>query len=264
MASRGNISIIVPAYREVDNLPTLTARVFAALQEAELSGELIIVDDNSQDGTEEAVGALATAHRVRLIVRRDERGLSSAVLCGYGEAKHDILVVMDADLQHPPELIPALVAPLMAAADRPADACDFAIGTRYAPGGEIVEAWPWHRRLASKAASLLAWPLTPLSDPMSGFFAIPRSTLERAAPLSPIGFKIALEVYVKAGCRHPKETPIRFDTRNAGESKLGGRESLRYLRHLVSLYAYASPWLLWLMVGFGVFLSGALLYWIVT
>jgi dolichol-phosphate mannosyltransferase len=96
---------------------------------------------------------------------------------------------------------------------------------------------------------MMARPLAPLSDPMSGFFAIHRRTWEGAAPLDPIGYKIALELYVKGGCRRPGEVPIEFATRAAGESKLTAREQVRYLRHLVRLYRFRFPWLVWVFVA---------------
>jgi dolichol-phosphate mannosyltransferase len=177
--------------------------------------ELIIVDDNSRDGTVEIVGSLAGRYDVRCIVRETERGLSSAVLRGFVEARHERMAVLDADLQHPPEIIPDLLDKL---ANRD---CDFVIATRYSQGGMIASDWPLRRRLASKLATWTVRPLAPLSDPMSGCFAITKSTLGQARKLSPIGYKIALELYVKCGCKRPCEVPIQFGTRHAGESKAG-------------------------------------------
>ena len=196
---------------------------------------MVIVDDDSQDGTEIAVESLRGEYPVRLIVRRDERGLSSAVLAGFKEAVHDRFVVLDGDLQHPPEMIPTLLDRL----DDPE--CDFVIGSRYADKGVVAGDWPWYRRLTSGVATFLARPLVPLSDPMSGFFAIDRSTWERCTRLNPIGYKIALELYVKGGCRRPAEVPITFAARTAGASKLSLREELRYLRHLCRLYWFRFP-----------------------
>ena len=116
-------SIIVPTYREAANLSTLTRRVFAALEKAGMTGELIVVDDDSRDGTEEVVSSLRSDHDIRLIIRRDRRGLSSAVLDGFREARYDRLVVLDADLQHPPESIPALLEKL------DSGECDFVVAT---------------------------------------------------------------------------------------------------------------------------------------
>ena len=148
--ARPAVSVIVPAYREAPNLRPLTERVFAATGQAGLDAELIVVDDNSQDGSVETVEELARRFPVRIVVRTQERGLSSAVLRGFEEAMGDVLVVMDADLQHPPEKIPELVECLTAGR------ADFALGSRYAGQGRIDRDWPLVRRLNSKVATLLA------------------------------------------------------------------------------------------------------------
>ena len=228
-------SIIVPAYREAANIRPLVQRVFTAISQAGIEAELIIVDDDSQDGTEDIVNSLSRDHPVRLIVRRQRRGLAGAVLHGFKQARFNHLVVLDADLQHPPEAIPELLHRL----ER--EDCDFVIGTRYAPGAGVNEHWPALRRLASRIATCLAAPLVPLTDPMSGFFAIHRTTWERAARLDPIGYKIALELYVKGGCARPAEVPIEFAARKAGTSKLSVLQQLQYLRHLGKLYRFRFP-----------------------
>ncbi len=254
-ASPSAASIIVPVFREVPNVQPLVERVFAALASAHRDAELILVDDNSQDGTEEAVASLKGKFPVRLIVRRTERGLSSAVLAGFAQANFDRFVVLDGDLQHPPELIPTLLDHL----DR--EDCDFVTATRYGQGGGIAEDWPLLRRFVSRMATMLARPLAPVSDPMSGFFAIRRETWQQAAPLNPIGYKIALELYVKARCRSPQEVPIRFEVRAAGESKLSFAEQVRYLRHLARLYHFRFPCLMWSLILIGLAGAVALVYW---
>lgn len=213
---------------------------------------MILVDDNSQDGTEAIVEELRSKHPVRLIVRRSQRGLSSAVLAGFREAKYDRFVVLDADLQHPPEMIPALLDRL------DEDDCDFVIGTRYSGEGAIAGDWPILRRLASRLATLLARPLMPVSDPLAGFFALRREAWERATSCEPIGYKIGLELYVKGRCIHPGEVPIRFAARAAGESKLSIAVQLRYLRHLGRLYRFRFPVLAW-CAGTGVLAGVSLL-----
>jgi len=225
-------SIVVPTYREQPNVRPLTERLFAALEPTARPVELIFVDDDSQDGTEETVADLARRYPVRLIVRKHQRGLSSAVLVGLAEAAHGLLVVLDADLQHPPEMVPVLLDRLEK------ENCDFVLATRYAGGGGLDESWPWWRRLASRGAAWLARPLVAVSDPMSGFFALRRCTLERAAPLDPVGYKIALELMVKSRCRCAAEVPIRFALRQGGTSKFGLRPQLLYLAHLARLYRF--------------------------
>lgn len=228
-------SIIVPTYREAPNIEPLVTRVFAAMPPAGMEVELIIVDDDSQDGTEQIVERLRERYPVRLVVRRGERGLSGAVLAGFQEARFDRFVVLDADLQHPPEMVPQLLARL----DQ--GNCDFVIGTRYSQTGSVATDWPILRRLGSTIATMLARPLAHLSDPMSGFFALHRSTWEQAAPLDPIGYKIALELFVKGRCRRPAEVPITFASRTAGTSKANFAEGRRYIRHLVRLYRFRFP-----------------------
>ena len=234
-ASPTAASIVVPTFHEASNIKPLVERVFSALRQADRESELIIVDDDSQDGTEAIVESLRDRYPLKLLVRRRQRGLSTAVLAGFQEAKHDRLVVLDADLQHPPEMIPALLERL----DQ--GDCDFVIATRYGAQGAIAEDWPYWRKLASRVATALARPLAPLSDPMSGFFALHRKTWEQAETLDPVGYKIALELYVKGRCSQPAEVPIRFEKRTAGVSKLSVTEQMRYLRHLGRLYRFRFP-----------------------
>lgn len=251
------VSIIVPTFREAANIKPLVERVFAATRGAGIEAELILVDDDSQDGTEAVVGSLRSQYLVRLIVRRAARGLSSAVLAGFEEAEFDRFVVLDADLQHPPEMIPALLSRL------DESGCDFAVATRYGGEGFIDPTWPFPRRWASRLATLLARPLAPLSDPMSGFFALHRRTWERAAKLDPIGYKIALELYVKAGCRRPGEVPIRFAARQAGASKLSSAVAWRCLLHLGRLYWFRFPLATVGVVTAGVSAVIALVLWLI-
>lgn len=246
-------SIVVPAYKEVDNLQPLIKQVFEALTKANLAAktEMIIVDDNSRDGSEERVNELAKAgYNARIIVRTTERGLSSAVMHGFRQARGRVLACMDADLQHPPESVPSLLRAIDDG-ERPADtACVFAIGTRYGPGtGAIDPNWPLYRRVISSGARLLARPLTSLSDPMTGFFAINRAVFEaHVKEVNPIGFKIAMELYVKCGVRKHAEVPIVFGVRTAGYSKLTSKVMIGYLRHLAELYIYRPPVLFFLFL----------------
>lgn len=229
---RCDVSVIVPTYCEAENLPVLVPRITAAFQCAGLHREVLIVDDNSSDNTEEVCKELEAGHPVRLIVRKGERGLSSAVIHGMKQARGTVLVVIDADLSHPPEKIPELVQAIQA------EGADFAIGSRYVPGGGTDESWGLFRWLNSKVATLLARPLTPARDPMAGFFAIRRSRFQSATNLDPIGYKIGLELMVKCGCRRIKEVPIFFGNRLRGKSKLSLKEQLNYLRHLKRLYEH--------------------------
>jgi len=224
------LTIIVPTYREVENLPLLIERVDALRAQVGAPVELLIVDDDSRDGTVELVARLQQPW-VQLIVRTTNRGLSPAVLAGLDAARHDLIVVMDADLSHPPEKIPEMLAALHGGAD-------FVIGSRYVPGAATDESWGLFRWLNSKVATLLARPFTNARDPMSGFVCFRKSALKDRAGLNPVGYKIGLELLVKGHFRRIVEVPIHFANRYRGTSKLTLREQLRYLQHLGRLFAY--------------------------
>ncbi|MGD0675496.1 MAG: glycosyltransferase family 2 protein [Polyangiaceae bacterium] len=230
---RSGISIVVPTYKEAGNVPVLISRLDAVRRAHDLEMELILADDDSRDGTDLAV-AQAAAPWVRLIVRTTDRGLSPAVLHGLREARYDCFVVMDADLSHPPEKIPEMLAALDAGAD-------FVIGSRYVPGGSTDAAWGLFRWLNSKVATWLARPFTSAHDPMAGFFALRRSTFEKGVDFNPIGYKIGLELLVKCRCRTVVEVPIDFADRKIGESKLNLAEQLKYLQHLRRLFIFKYP-----------------------
>ncbi|KJE90542.1 dolichol-phosphate mannosyltransferase, variant [Capsaspora owczarzaki ATCC 30864] len=230
------ISIIVPTYKEAENLPPLAERVFAACAKSNLDAELIVVDDNSQDGSVEAVETLAKTYNMRIVVREHERGLSSAVLRGFQEAEHPVLVVMDADLSHPPESLAELVEPIIQGVS------DFTIGSRYADGGSIKD-WPLLRRLISAGATMLARPLVSVSDPMSGFIALRRRMWLGAQNVNPMGFKIGLELMIKSHAQRIQEIPISFTDRVRGQSKLKLKTQVQYVLHLMSLYWYVYPML---------------------
>ncbi|GJM25536.1 MAG: hypothetical protein DHS20C16_19510 [Phycisphaerae bacterium] len=226
-------SIIIPTFREAGNLEQLVDRIAQSLVDFNGAYEVLIVDDNSQDGTEPLVEKLRdTGHPVRVIVRRDERGLSSAVIRGLDEAQGEVLVCMDADLSHPPEMIPRLLSALQ----KPG--VEFVIGSRYVDGAGTDADWGLFRRLNSIFATLLARPFTAARDPMSGFFAIRRDRYQNHDELSPLGYKIGLELIVKCNCRNVLEVPIHFAQRRCGSSKLNFKQQLLYLRHIWRLACY--------------------------
>ena len=202
-------------------------QVFKSLSEAELSCEIIIVDDNSPDSTREVCKELEQSYPVWLEVRQHERGLSTAVIHGMKLAVGQTLVCMDADLSHPPEAVPELVANT--------EEADFVIGSRYMRGGKTDDNWGFFRWLNSKAATWLARPLTTATDPMAGFFALRRTKFESVKQLDPVGYKIGLELMVKCDCKRLVEVPIHFRNRLHGKSKLTLREQLNYLIHLKRL-----------------------------
>ncbi len=225
----GALSIIVPTFREAGNIRALAERIDAALRDIGVEWELLLVDDDSADGSEAVAAELARRLPVRMVVRREgPRDLSLAVVDGLRQCRFDRLVVMDADLSHPPERI----VDLLAALDRD---CDMVIGSRYTPGGIVDPSWSLHRVVNSRLATWLARPLVDCADPMSGFFATRRSALPDPEGLRPMGYKIALELMVRGRLR-VREVPIDFHDRSVGSSKMNWRQQVRFLRHLSRLY----------------------------
>ena len=231
------LSVVIPTFREVRNLEAVARSIETALRDHRWAYEVIFVDDDSQDGSEALAVKLAESLPVRMYVRLGEKGLSTAVLRGIAEARGEYVVVMDADLSHPAERIPDMLA-LLANNKR-----DFVVGSRYVAGGSLDPSWTWFRLLNSKVATWLALPLARIHDPMSGFFAFRRADMPEAHLLSPIGYKIGLELLVKGGFKKPGEVPIHFADRVHGESKLTWKEQVRYLRHLRRLYQFRFPFL---------------------
>nr|WP_252733539.1 glycosyltransferase family 2 protein [Paracoccus marinaquae] len=224
------ISIVVPTYKERENIPLVIERVRQLRERDGLDAELIFMDDMSRDGSIEAVEA--SGHDwVRIVERTEDRGLSPAVIDGFRNARNPVLVCMDCDLSHPPEKIPQMVYALSSGQQ-------FVIGSRYVPGGSTDDDWGFFRWLNSRVATLLARPLTSVKDPMSGFFALRRKDFDRAQELNPVGYKIALELIVKCGFENVGEVPIHFTDRIHGESKLTLREQLKYIKHLRRLYLF--------------------------
>eukprot|EP00300_Choanocystis_sp_HF-7_P041342 c8057_g1_i1.p1 GENE.c8057_g1_i1~~c8057_g1_i1.p1 ORF type:complete len:281 (+),score=55.31 c8057_g1_i1:1-843(+) len=241
---RKELSVVVPTYEEAMNIDELCKRVFKAVTKEGITAELVIVDDFSGKGTEDTVKVVKQLqdqkYDIRIIVRRPEqgRGLSSAVVLGLDEAKFDTMLVMDADLQHEPESVPAIAAPIF---DKRAD---FSLGSRNTEGGKVQD-WPLHRKIISGGATALALPLANCSDPMSGFFSIDKATYKKGRKgLNPMGYKIGLELMVRCRCKKIMEVPITFRDRAKGESKLTMKQNILYLRHLLHLYWFRYPALL--------------------
>jgi len=222
-----NYSIIVPTLNEVGNIDPLIGRLLALPGFARM-GELIFVDDGSTDGTIEKLQAWCGRAAIRLVRRAGTPDLTRAVCDGVAVARHEAIVVMDADLSHPPERVVDLLEPLAAGTH------DIVIGSRHVAGGAVI-GWPMHRRLLSRLGALLAWPICDLSDPTSGFFAARRALFDRLSPQA-AGYKIALELVVAAdSMARIEEIPITFHNRAAGRSKLSIRTNLLYLTRLAAL-----------------------------
>ena len=225
-------ALVVPTLREAGNIGALLARIRSALEPLHLDYEILVVDDSSGDGTAEVVAAEAQRDgRIRLLVRDGQCGLAGAILHGWQHSDAPILGVMDADLQHPPELLPAMLAAML-------DGSDLAIGSRYAAGGRMA-AWNPLRRLASRAA---VWATRPIQrkdvfaeDPMSGFFFVRRECIE-GLTFQPCGFKLLLEILVRARLRSVEEIPFSFGVRFRGSSKLSFRVACDFVRLLARLH----------------------------
>ncbi|MBS1266461.1 MAG: Glycosyltransferase AglE [Candidatus Woesearchaeota archaeon] len=207
------VSIIIPTYNEVENIEKLIRKIRKIID-----AEIIVIDDSSPDGTYELAKQVAD----KAILRR-KRGLATAVIEGFEHASGKIIVVMDADLSHPPELIPKLVNALLVH--------KLAIGTR-----TQTRNWGWSRKITSHIATLLARPLTNAKDPMSGFFAIKKSDIPKN--LAPLGYKILLEILVKSGIKDYAQIAFVFYNRQRGKSKIGFRTNINYLKHIKRLYFY--------------------------
>lgn len=227
------ISLVVPTYEERANVKKLVERTGKTLAAAPDPYELIIVDDNSSDGTSEEVARLQVGRPwLRLIVRVDERDLSTAVLAGWRAANGDILGAMDGDLQHPPEHLLKLLEPIQNGR------AELAIASRYVAQGSVSE-WKFSRRIISWTATLLARVLLSekirrIKDPMSGFFLMRRSVVESRA-LKPLGYKILLEVLARGNYQRVVEVPYTFEEREHGGSKIGSVQVWRYLVHLLRI-----------------------------
>lgn len=243
-ASR-ELSVVVPAYNETENIRPLCERLFKAVKEAGITTELIIVDDESSgsEETEQIAKDLAKeGYNVRIHCRKktEGRGLSSAVLLGFNMAKYPVVLCMDADLQHEPESVPTVAAPVLDGV------AEFSIGSRHVAGGGVGFEWSGFRRVVSRGATLLAYFVASSTDPMSGFFCVSKEVLKRGQDrLNPIGFKIGLEIMARCRCNPVQDVAITFRERAAGESKLSAKQYRLYLEQLGALYwDKLGPWIM--------------------
>jgi dolichol-phosphate mannosyltransferase len=213
------VSMVIPTYNERDNLVPLVERLSRIFTDGKY--EIILVDDNSQDGSIDVAYGLAAKYPVKIFVRKNERGLATAVLHGFKQARGDIIGVMDADLQHPPEVNAALLKAVK-------NGADMAVASRYITGGGCPN-WGLTRRIISKGALFLAHLFLPstrkVKDPMSGFFMFKRDGLDQVE-FSPRGYKILLEMLVMGNFSNVVEVPFIFEDRSTGTSKMKARQQI--------------------------------------
>lgn len=220
-------SIVIPTLNESENIDSLLGRLFA-LNFPAGHFEVIVVDDGSADGTQDKVRTWSINSNVRLIERKAKPDLTASILAGVAVAQSEVIVVMDADLSHPPESVPAVVSPILEGQ------YDIAVGSRYIPGGSI-ENWPLHRKLLSRIGGWIARPICDVNDATSGFFAF-RRELANSISNEAQGYKILLELLMaNHGKIRTTEIPICFRDRTHGTSKLSLFHQQAYLQRLITL-----------------------------
>ncbi|WP_327264166.1 glycosyltransferase family 2 protein [Streptomyces sp. NBC_01232] len=254
-ALTGSVTLIIPTFNESGNITELLRRLGDALPDPDHLPCAVLFVDDSTDDTPAVIEKAAADHPFPVSVlhrRTAEGGLGGAVVEGIKRADTDWIVVMDADLQHPPHLVPELVG------EGVRTGADLVVASRYISGGSRAGLAGSYRIAVSRAATWLTKGLFPralrgISDPMSGFFAMRRSVVT-ADTLKPLGYKILLELAVRCRPGRVAEVPFVFQDRYAGESKSTAREGMRFLAHLAALRS-ATP--LARMIGFGLIgLSG--------
>jgi dolichol-phosphate mannosyltransferase len=234
-----SFSLVIPTYEERHNIQDLIHQLSTLLDEVLPSDyEIIVVDDDSPDGTWELAQSLMPEYpQLRVMRRQGERGLSTAVIRGWQVAKGNILGVIDGDLQHPPEVLLKMLTSMKQGAD-------LAIASRHLQGGG-VSTWSLGRRIFSRGAQLLGLLILPeivsrVSDPMSGYFLVQRSHIANRV-LNPFGYKILLEVLGRSTAREIVEIPYVFRERQQDQSKVTFKQYVDYLRHLIKLRLDLGP-----------------------
>jgi dolichol-phosphate mannosyltransferase len=232
------LSVILPTYNESQNISKMLDSIAEALPR-NAPAEIIVVDDNSPDGTADIaanhaknLGIHDKRLHIRVVRRQGKQGLSSAILAGVHEATGEVVVVMDSDLSHPAHTIPKMLEEIRQSR------CDIVVASRYIKGGAI-SGWPFKRKLMSKGATKIAkYSLgIKIKDPMSGFFAFRRHIIH-GIKFDSIGYKMLLEMLVKVRGARIKEIPYTFTNRCAGASKLDSKVMFDYIRAVWRLYRY--------------------------
>jgi len=227
-------SLVIPTYNEAKNIESLCGRISQVLSESAVDFEIIVVDDDSPDGTWTVVERLSQKdNRIRLIRRMNERSLGSAVIAGWAEARGEVIGVIDGDFQHPPEILPGMIKIISEDA-----AVDIVVASRNIKGGGILK-WSLLRRFFSLAGTYTSYfflprTLSQVRDPMSGYFILRKSVIS-GRHLTPMGYKILLEVLAKGSYRKAVEFPYFFQEREKGGSKAGMRQYLTSLIYVIKL-----------------------------
>jgi dolichol-phosphate mannosyltransferase len=232
-------SLIIPTFNEGQNIQEIVS-ILSELLDRTIPGEyeLIVVDDDSPDRTWKLACELIPGYpQLRVMRRETERGLSTAVIRGWQAARGEILGVIDADLQHPPEILLKLW-------DEMAKGAELAVASRNVEGGGVSE-WSLVRRFLSRGAQILGLVILPevigrLSDPMSGYFMVRRSSIANKL-LSPVGYKILIEVAARGQIRWISEIGYVFRERVAGASKVTWKQYIEYIQHLITLRFHLWP-----------------------
>jgi len=235
--SRPKLGLAIPTLNEAENIGPLLEGIHEAMSGAPADYELIVVDDDSKDDTAKVAHECAMRDpRVRVFTRKGKRGLAGAVMYGWAQTDASLLGVIDADLQHPPDVLPKLIEPVL-------NGNDIAIASRYvARGNNGLGDWNWLRAFISRAGTLATAPLQKkemrIRDPLSGFFVVRRECID-GLDLKPEGFKILLEILVRGRVQHPVEVPFHFGLRHAGKSKADFKVALAYFNLLGKLSRHA-------------------------
>lgn len=232
MAEIKFISILIPTLNEIKNIREVLGRTIEVLDSSRTTYEIIVIDDSSCDDTVKAAEVLLNAKRKGMVIQKTSKpvSLSSSIVYGIKQAKGEFVVIMDADGSHPPELILNFIEAINSG-------YDLVVASRYVKGGGFADEFPAGRKIMSIIGCMVGRLLTDIRDNTSGFFCIRKSALE-GMPLKPRGFKIGLEIFVKASYRSYKEIPYIFINRKKGKSKLSLKTLIDYFQQVISLASY--------------------------
>jgi len=221
----GTLALVVPTLNEADNIGILLDSIQQAIEHIDISYTIVVVDDGSTDGTPHVVRKqMQRDNRIELLERPGKSGLAGAILHGWKHVNADFLGVMDADLQHPPALLPELLGTVL-------EEADIAIASRYTKENG-VEGWNPVRAAISRVSTMATRPLLNpklnVTDPMSGFFIVRRSCID-GLEFQTQGFKLLLEILVRGRIKSAREIPYQFGLRHAGKSKASAAVAFHYL-----------------------------------